>query len=200
MNFLYDILENPCVHDICQEIMTLGRRKALRFTEKFILNNSRGRVLDFGCGTARYSHLFPRDYTGLDINVHYIKQKTVQGKTFVCADSRQMPFKDKFFDTIFSVGVFHHIGSDAAEDIFKEILRVAKPNARILIVDFFYPEVELDLPGWLVSKLDRGKFVRMRTVFMRQLTYFFDIVSTDPVQGSYPYNLHAIILKQKSFR
>ena len=197
MGSLYSLLENPKLHDLCQKALAAGRGKALRIVEKFLSENCAGRILDLGCGTARYSHLFPKGYVGMDINAGYLRDKTAPGKAFVCADSGHMPFKDGLFDTIFSVGVFHHIRPEAASMIFGEMNRVARRGAKIFLIDFFYPCNALDVPGWLVSKLDRGRFVRAKEHFADELGASFDLIGSQHIKYSYPYNLHVMELKQK---
>ncbi len=198
MAFLYRILESPRAHDLCQRFLAAGRGKAVRLTESFLLDNARGdRILDLGCGTARYAHLFSGGYVGLDINCEYLSGKTAPGKDFVCADSRKMPFRDASFDTIFSVGLFHHVSPGSSGAIFKEMSRVGSADASIMLIDFFYPENRFDLPGWLVSRFDRGSFVRRRNDFIREIEPYFGIVDSRYIEHSYPYNLHAFLLRRR---
>lgn len=55
---MHKILENQYIHNFVQKILSLGRGKVIELTEKYITENCNGNVLDIGCGTGRYAHLF----------------------------------------------------------------------------------------------------------------------------------------------
>jgi len=57
----------------------------------------------------------------------------------LCADARQMPFKDKSLRAILMLNTLHHIPD--AERFFREARRCLRPDGRMLIVDQY--------PGWL---------------------------------------------------
>lgn len=47
---------------------------------------------------------------------------------------KKLPFKDNYFDVIFSIAVFHHFPSEEyAIDVIKELRRVLKPDGKIVI-------------------------------------------------------------------
>lgn len=102
----------------------------------------KGSVLDFGCGRKPYRNLFinASDYIGLDMEVsgHDHTHSTVD----VYYDGKKIPFKDEYFDNIFSSEVFEHI--ENIEDILKELNRVLKKGGKILItVPFVWNEHEV---------------------------------------------------------
>lgn len=195
---VYKILEYPLIHDFVQKCLAMGRIKAVRRTEEFIKNSSKGRVLDIGCGTGRYTHLFRNNYIGLDINVKYLNIEKLKGKDAICGSAVNLPFKNNLFDTVFSVGFFHHIDPIDAEKVFKEILRISKPNAVILLVDVFCPDNKYDLLGQVVMRLDRGKYIKCKRYFMNELEQYFNIVQMSKINFSYPYNLNAFVLGRKN--
>lgn len=52
------------------------------------------------------------------------------------ADASKMPFEDNSFDVIVSTSVFHHMGgAEVREQVAREIVRVLKPNGRVLVYD-----------------------------------------------------------------
>lgn len=94
---------------------------------KWFLN---GRVLDVGCGIGDF--LINRKNTvGIDINeaiVNYCKNKGLNVHLF---QNGIFPFENKYFDGIIMDNVIEHI--DDPENIIKEIIRVSKTNAHIII-------------------------------------------------------------------
>ncbi|MBI5682759.1 MAG: class I SAM-dependent methyltransferase [Deltaproteobacteria bacterium] len=192
---MYKLLENRYIHNFVQRILLLGRKKALINTEREIREICSGNVLDIGCGTLRYAHLFEERYCGIDINLIYGKGSLSKRKPFVCGDATKLPFKDNSFDSVFSIGFFHHIGYDGAKNVFNEIIRVSKPDTTILIMDAFYPDSKLNLIGWLLCKIDRGRFMRRKEEFEKELNRHFHIICSLHIKRSYPYNLQAFVLK-----
>lgn len=194
---LYKILENPYVHNFVQNVLSIGRKRTIRYVEQSIIEYCKGRVLDIGCGTARYAHLFKNRYIGIDINAKYICAETYKDRQFVCCNAVAMPFKNKAFDSIFSVGFFHHVDFNDVQKIFTEIVRISAPNAVILIIDAFYPNNLFDVFGFILMKLDRGRYARKKEGFLRKMECYFDVLKDYHISGSYPYNVHTFVLKIK---
>ena len=100
-----------------------------------------GKIVDLGCGTKPYKHLFTSCslYLGLDIEVsgNTDSKKEVDiyynGKTF--------PLESNSVDHVFSSETFEHIFN--LEEILQEIHRVLKPGGQLLATcPFFWPEHE----------------------------------------------------------
>ncbi len=101
------------------------------------------KVLDFGCGNGRLTGFLENrfeEYVGLDISqrlVEIAKQKYNSEKvSFVklSANFSTLPFKDNYFDIIFSIAVFHHFPSKGyALRVAGELQRVLKPSGKIVI-------------------------------------------------------------------
>ncbi len=54
--------------------------------------------------------------------------------SFVLADAVQLPFPDKTFSALVSMNTFHHV--DRPAEVLSEMLRVLRPDARVIISDF----------------------------------------------------------------
>lgn len=100
-----------------------------------------GKMLDFGCGTKPYKHLFNHvsDYIGVDFegggNVY--EKKDVE----FFYNGHQLPFDDHTFDSALATEVFEHIFN--IDEILGEINRVLKPGGRLLLTcPFLWPEHE----------------------------------------------------------
>lgn len=105
-------------------------------------------ILDMGCGlgtTTNQISSMGYHCIGIDYDsetVEYCKKKYPESN-FQVANAEQLPFDDRYFDTIILRDALHHFYGEADFDkVKKEILRVAKNNARII---FFDPNVNFIL-------------------------------------------------------
>jgi len=119
--------------------------------DKEIAKTSPQKILDLGCGKGRFSRelikKYPKaEFFGVDISKEILEYtpkelKTKQGFLL------DIPFKDETFDFIFCIEALEHaINIDGA---IKEIVRVLKPNGKILIIDKNADVLgKLDLAPW----------------------------------------------------
>jgi len=96
-------------------------------------------VLEVGCGAGAFlQHIpEPRSLAGLDYSQNAIDfiSRNLPGQ-FFCSEAKNIPFPDKSFDIVFSFGVFFYFENLAyAEAVLREMFRVARPGARIFILD-----------------------------------------------------------------
>lgn len=101
-----------------------------------------GKLIDLGCGTKPYLHLFKNvnEYIGVDVE----HSGNTDNKNFIDIfyDGKNIPFKNDSIDGIFSSETFEHVFN--LDDVLKETHRVLKPNALLLFTcPFFMPEHEV---------------------------------------------------------
>src|SRR3989344_3649808 len=84
-------------------------------------------LLDVGFGTGISTNFFKIKSVGIDNCKEMIKQGA---KNLIYGDAEKLPFKDKSFNTVISVTVFHNIKN--MEKALKEMIRVSK-NSNICI-------------------------------------------------------------------
>lgn len=99
------------------------------------------KVLDVGCGNgyilSKYAKegakVFGIDITSTAVSLCRRRFKFLGIKgDFREASAEKLPFKDKTFDYVCSMGVLHHVAN--TEKAVKEIFRVTKPGGRVIIM------------------------------------------------------------------
>ncbi len=99
-------------------------------------------VLEVGCGIGKDARFLTEngiDYTGLDYSFRTVQlaQKHFDfaglKQRFVNGDARSLPYGDKRFDVVMSIGVLHHVPGTA--EACREVVRVVRPggSARIML-------------------------------------------------------------------
>jgi ubiquinone/menaquinone biosynthesis C-methylase UbiE len=68
----------------------------------------------------------------------FLAEKQVVNAVFACADADQLPFPDASFNLVSCQHAFHHISKP--ELVLMEMIRVTKPDGRLLILDPLAPE------------------------------------------------------------
>lgn len=98
-------------------------------------------ILEVGSGTGRWAEWLVREghtYFGIDFNFEALlrcQQKCFPDCHLANMDGRKIGFKDNTFDYVFSVTALQHIPSKGWEDAVREMVRVAKPNGKLFIVE-----------------------------------------------------------------
>ena len=104
-----------------------------------------GRVLEIGTGTGRFLVQLARKVSRVvTVDPNAAEQKFAKLNTahkrvrhkirFVVADGADLPFADASFDAVVSVNALHHIRN--LRGVLREVLRVIKPNGKIVLSDF----------------------------------------------------------------
>lgn len=102
----------------------------------------KGNVLDFGCGSKPYEHLFTAasSYVGVDIEISGHQHQ--ESKIDFFYDGKSLPFQDGQFDAVVSFEVFEHVFN--ITEILSEIWRVTRESGLLLIsVPFAWQEHEV---------------------------------------------------------
>ncbi|MGB9911609.1 MAG: class I SAM-dependent methyltransferase [Microgenomates group bacterium] len=94
------------------------------------------KILDAGCGTGYLLNFVCPPLVegmGVDISSFAIKKakKLFPKLKFFQADITNLPFKDNFFDKVFSINVFEHLKNP--QKALKEIKRILKPEGIFII-------------------------------------------------------------------
>ena len=125
------------------------------------------RMLDVGCGTGTLACMLAgreaaADVHGLDGDADMIARcRAKAGErglrvNFLQGRSSRLPYPDSHFDHVLSSLFFHHLGPDAKEEAFAEMLRVMKPGGRLHIADWGVPHDALMRVAFLMVQLVDG--------------------------------------------
>lgn len=117
------------------------------FWEQIVKEFSVNCILEVGCnlgGNLRWlaSHLSPQNLYGVDINLKAI-QELHRGLPHVNAfysQARELPFRDRWFDLVFTMGVLIHQPPETLPIVMAEIVRCA--NRYVLCGEYFSSEPE----------------------------------------------------------
>jgi ubiquinone/menaquinone biosynthesis C-methylase UbiE len=122
-------------------------------------------LLDVGCGTGAYTTTVTKEckmIVGVDASSRMIEQGRSKARRlgldnicFVVGDISHLPFRDKVFDLVFSVNLFHHIAVENSILLgVHEKVRCSKQGGHVLVF-----ELNPNSLGWsekLIPKLIRG--------------------------------------------
>ena len=130
-----------------------GEIKALRQRVLDLADRSTGHdLLDVGCGTGTLAVEAARRWagagqvTGVDPGPRQVARARSKarragvGVDFQLAVMENLPFPDESFDTVTSTLMMHHLPADVRLQGLTEIARVLRPEGRLIIADFSYPE------------------------------------------------------------
>lgn len=101
------------------------------------------KILDVACGTGSQSLAFAKrgfSVTGIDLSPEMLGKAIQKLKDFhaqlLCADAARMPFPDSSFDAVCISFGLHDMPETMAVEVLREMIRVAKPDGKIVIVDY----------------------------------------------------------------
>ncbi len=118
-------------------------------------------VLDIGCGTGEYAHLFdPSAYHGADINPRYLAfaRHRRPGYSFEEADMTRWSSSARF-GLVLVNGVLHHLPDDLADAVLAVAGAHLTPEGRLLIIEDVHAADD-PLLTRLLHTMDEGNHIR----------------------------------------
>lgn len=113
-----------------------------KLLKELVDRDSTLKILDFGCGIGvtekiiknklKFSNIYGVDESEESIKV--AKQQKLDNVEFEVTNNR-LPFKDNFFDIIYSNGTFHHIDPIEHSKYLNELFRVLKSGGFIFVFE-----------------------------------------------------------------
>ena len=105
------------------------------------VNRSGALTLDYGCGVGRMSIRLQEagiKVKGVDVSPNMIKIARDNGVDAALIDNKRIPYEDDTFDCLFVCTVLQHIPDLDLQSAVKEIKRVLKPGAFVMLFENCY--------------------------------------------------------------
>ena len=145
---------SAAVYDFQVEVLFKGGADAMRRQALVpIAEQLRGRrireqrLLDVGCGTARFLGFVKQNYprlpvVGLDLSEAYLRRARRELGAWSWVELSQgaaeaLPFADASFDLVSCIYLFHELPRPVRERAAAEFARVLRPGGRLVLVDSF---------------------------------------------------------------
>ncbi|MCI0488597.1 MAG: class I SAM-dependent methyltransferase [Blastocatellia bacterium] len=123
------------------EILEEHKRDFLRYFDLVDVSGfSRFRLCDLGCGSGRWSHFLKdkcRELVLVDFSEAIFSArrnlKNAGNALFFMGDLKRLPFREKFADFLYCLGVLHHLPTNALAEV-----RALKKYAPTLLIYLYY--------------------------------------------------------------
>lgn len=163
-NVLDRVSRTPQLWNILRWIVEAGfhGEHAVIARELQPFHDSQRRFLDWGCGTGQFAPDFPADrYLGIDLTREYVTHAgATRPGSFSVMEGSRLGLADRSFDAALVLGVLHHLPDEVVRGGVRELHRVLKPEARLLVIEDVPPPTIWNLPGHAMHWLDRGDHIR----------------------------------------
>jgi SAM-dependent methyltransferase len=164
MSGLHGILENPAIYRMAQWIFAPGAEMVLTRHLRRLLNElpPQADLLDVGCGPESWLFRFGLMPTGLDISERYVAEWQKRGARATVGSADALPFPDRSFGGIWSIGLLHHLPDDTVRRMMQECMRVCRhEGGYVTILDAVLPRKKWWRPmAYGIRRMDRGRFMR----------------------------------------
>ena len=196
LNPIHYLLKKPIVYDIVQGLLNKKKCNDVVFTD-FVDVQPSDRILDFGCGSARYrKHIPTQHYVGIDFNQAHIDNacELYPDDTFICGNIVDYQQDLGQFDKILMMGVLHHLSDDEVKTVLSACKRFLKPGGKLYAVDPVYEQKQNPI-AVLLNKLDQGNHVRFADHYQQLATTAFTDIKIEIRRDllRLPYSRHLMM-------
>ncbi len=172
-NALYRLLGRPWIYRLSQLLLSLGGDKVTPRIKQLLKQLPPAqRILDIGCGPSSFLWQADLHPIGLDLSHAYILTFHRHGGPAVNGSAVALPFPDRSFDGVWSIGLLHHLSDGEAHRAVCEMIRICRPGGYLVIFDAVLPDLCWRRPAaYLIRRVDRGRFVRREEDFKALLPF-----------------------------
>jgi pseudaminic acid biosynthesis-associated methylase len=123
------------------------------FWNRLLTKHPVGRVLEVGCNAGAnlqwvVQHVDPAETYGIDVSEQALSvlRRRLPGVNVIRGAARELPFRDRWFDLVYTTGVLIHQPESTLPLVMSEVVRVARRF--VLSAEYFAPEtVEVPYRG-----------------------------------------------------
>ena len=91
-------------------------------------------------------------------------------KSFEILEAQAVGTIQQKFDRVLVWGVFHHMSCDDVGMCLRGLSNLLTPGGFCIVAEAVWPSNKLDLIGWLLRRMDAGKFVRTHSEWKELLS------------------------------
>lgn len=120
------------------------------FWTKIVTETAPQRVLEVGCNLGANlswiaAQIGPENVTGVDVNLNALKElsRAVPGVNLQWSPGRELPFRDRWFDLTFTMGVLIHQPESTLPLVMAEIVRCSR---KYVLCGEYYSEQTVEVP------------------------------------------------------
>jgi SAM-dependent methyltransferase len=200
MRRVWALFERPAVYRLNQlltgYLLSLAYKRLLL---KHLELKGAETILDIGCGTGDYAPLFEKQrYIGIDYNPDYINRaKQIYGNlpnvNFFCVDINELPKLNFAADHAYCAAVTHHLTDEEVLGMARSVLKAV--GKRFVIVDLYLPNLFLNPIGFLLVKMDRGRYGRSKDDWLALIQRTGARVTKTSFDFGFPYHAAAVTLE-----
>ncbi len=127
-----------------------------RFRDHYRLADD-ARVLDVGCGKGFMLHDFKQlmpqlQVAGIDVSPYALENAQPEVRPFLRrGDARELPFPDQSFDLVLAINTIHNLERAGCIQALREIQRVSRQHAFVVVDAWRTPEQERLLKQWVLT-------------------------------------------------
>lgn len=170
----YYALQNrvwPLLAPFYEPAVFLPLRKLRRRVARWAQLPPGARLLDVATGTGGQARAFAhvaQEVVGIDLSEAMLRvarrKNRAPNVVFRRADAARLPFADLSFDAACISFALHEMPASVRDRVVAEMVRVTKPAARIIIVDYRLPSSRM--ARWLVFHIERAYEGKLYARFM----------------------------------
>ncbi len=190
---------SPWIYDCSQKLISLNYGFIKHHLKQWSGLRDGNTCLDIACGVGALQPFVQKNrmsYHGVDINQGYLDYACAShGPYFENLDARHVSRLNRQFDSLLSIGLFHHLTDEDCRCVLREACSVLKKDGRYFILDAI-PAKPGNWVGAFLRNQDAGSHIRNMDAWGKLFGEFFSIEKAFQC-ARWPYDYGVFHLRQK---